>query len=88
MAHWALGEAQAIIGAPISQQVPIALSINQKPFLTLTMQQEKPAKSGEGDEESLRLSWDDAQSYMEDHGISGDKGCFVDKAQEECVANL
>eukprot|EP00973_Karenia_brevis_P041948 5806606-Karenia_brevis.AAC.1 len=52
------------------------------------MQQVKPAKFGEGEEEGLRLSWEDAESYMEEHGITGDKGLYVDKAQEEYVSNL
>eukprot|EP00973_Karenia_brevis_P024243 3348142-Karenia_brevis.AAC.1 len=52
------------------------------------MQQVKPARFGEGEEEGRRLNWDDAESYMDAHGLSGDKGMFVDKAQEECVANL
>eukprot|EP00973_Karenia_brevis_P002561 350009-Karenia_brevis.AAC.1 len=52
------------------------------------MQQVKPAKFGEGEEEGLTLSWDEAQQYMEEHGIAGDKGLYVDKAQEEYVANL
>eukprot|EP00973_Karenia_brevis_P012825 1742040-Karenia_brevis.AAC.1 len=52
------------------------------------MQQVKLVKFGEREEEGFRLSWDDAGSYMEEHGISGDKGLFVDKAQEEYVAKL
>eukprot|EP00973_Karenia_brevis_P053123 7384771-Karenia_brevis.AAC.1 len=52
------------------------------------MQQVKPAKFGEGDEEGLRLSWDDAKAYMDDHGLTGDQGVFVDKAQEEYVSEL
>eukprot|EP00973_Karenia_brevis_P034563 4768629-Karenia_brevis.AAC.1 len=52
------------------------------------MQQVKPAKFGEGEEEGLRLNGDDAKAYMEEHGLTGDKGVSVDKAQEESVANL
>eukprot|EP00973_Karenia_brevis_P021547 2961085-Karenia_brevis.AAC.1 len=52
------------------------------------MQHVKPAKFGKGEEEGLRLSWDDAKAYMDEHGLAGDKGVFVDKTQEEYVANL
>eukprot|EP00973_Karenia_brevis_P010011 1353315-Karenia_brevis.AAC.1 len=56
------------------------------------MQQVKPAKFGEREEEGLNLSWDDAESdaesYMEEHGLAGDRGLYVDKAQEEYVSNL
>eukprot|EP00973_Karenia_brevis_P074817 10397736-Karenia_brevis.AAC.1 len=38
------------------------------------MQQVKLAKFKEGEEEGLRLNWDDAQPYMDAHGLSGDKG--------------
>eukprot|EP00973_Karenia_brevis_P081735 11331378-Karenia_brevis.AAC.1 len=49
------------------------------------MQQVKPAKFGEGEEESLRLNWDKAKVYMDDHGLTQ---VFVDKAQEEYVTEL
>eukprot|EP00973_Karenia_brevis_P074783 10392957-Karenia_brevis.AAC.1 len=52
------------------------------------MQQVKPAKFGEGEEEGLRLIWDEAQGYMADHGLSGDQEVYVDKAQEEYVDKL
>eukprot|EP00973_Karenia_brevis_P024012 3312954-Karenia_brevis.AAC.1 len=52
------------------------------------MQQVKPAKFGEGDEEGLRLKWEEAQAYMADYGLSGDQGVYVDKAQEEYVDKL
>eukprot|EP00973_Karenia_brevis_P047629 6610351-Karenia_brevis.AAC.1 len=52
------------------------------------MQQVKPAKFGVGEEDGLKLSWDEAQQYMDEHGIGGDKGLDVDKPQEEYVANL
>eukprot|EP00973_Karenia_brevis_P002398 323136-Karenia_brevis.AAC.1 len=33
------------------------------------------------------MSWDAAGEYMEDHGIQGDYGPYVDRAQEEYVYN-
>eukprot|EP00973_Karenia_brevis_P022479 3094744-Karenia_brevis.AAC.1 len=41
------------------------------------MQQVKLAKFGEGEVESLRLSWDEAKAYMEDHGLTGDQGSLL-----------
>eukprot|EP00973_Karenia_brevis_P080779 11207342-Karenia_brevis.AAC.1 len=77
-----------MIGAPISPHVPIMFSINQKPFLTLTMQQVKPAEFGEDEEEGIRLSWDDAESYMEEHGISGDKGCLLYTSDAAAICSV
>eukprot|EP00973_Karenia_brevis_P058347 8123564-Karenia_brevis.AAC.1 len=52
------------------------------------MQQVRPAKFEDGEEEGLRLSWNEAKACMGGHGLAEDQGVFVDKAQEEYVTEL
>eukprot|EP00973_Karenia_brevis_P040466 5592475-Karenia_brevis.AAC.1 len=66
------------------------MTITQRPLEVRTLQQVKPDRFGglEGEEEGLKLTWDEAKTYMDEHGLGGDKGVFVDRAQEDYVTDL
>eukprot|EP00973_Karenia_brevis_P086917 12053883-Karenia_brevis.AAC.1 len=39
-------------------------------------------------EEGLRLSWEEARAYKEEHGLVGDLRVTVDRAKEEYVTDI